>query len=112
MKIVQICPMCGGPDWTRVDDQFKCAACGCVCYTEEMSSAVLEENEESCDGTEEDKPKCPYCGNTMTLVTLSLQYPPDIQHQYQCLRCQAAAPKGTTDEDAYRLAKQRSCEGR
>ena len=94
-----------------MDDQFKCAACGCVCYTEEMSSAVLEDGE-SCDGTEEDKPKCPYCGNTMTLVTLSLQYPPDIQHQYQCLRCQAAAPKGTTAEDARRRAEQRLCERR
>ena len=57
-------------------------------------------------------PRCPYCGNAMTLVTLSLQYPPDIQHQYQCLRCQAAAPKGTTAEDARRRAEQRLCERR
>lgn len=58
------------------------------------------------------EPRCPYCGNVMTLVTLSLQYPPDIQQQYQCLRCGSAAPKGTTEENAYHLAEQRSCEGK
>lgn len=49
-------------------------------------------------------PICPYCGNKMTLVSLSRQYPPDLQHQYQCFRCQAEAPKGTTAEDAYKRA--------
>ena len=46
MRIWQTCPVCGCPDWVRLDDQFKCAACGCVCYTEEMSSAISEENGE------------------------------------------------------------------
>lgn len=59
-----------------------------------------------------DAPRCPYCGNTMTLVTLSGEYPPDIRHQYQCLRCQAAAPKGITAEDTYRRAIRRLCKGR
>ena len=53
---------------------------------------------------ERTSPSCRYCGNTMTLVTLSGEYPPDIQHQYQCLRCGSTAPKGTTAEDAYRKA--------
>ena len=53
---------------------------------------------------EKDAPICPYCGNTMLLVSLSGEYPPDLQHQYECFHCQAAAPKGTTEEDAYKRA--------
>lgn len=50
------------------------------------------------------EPKCPYCGRQMMLIHLSGEYPPDIRCQYTCLRCQAAAPKGTSEQEAYRLA--------
>lgn len=43
---------------------------------------------------------CPYCENTMMLVHLSNEFPPDIKYQYVCLRCQATAPKAVSEQDA------------
>ena len=42
MKLIQTCPSCGGFDWSCVDDKFKCSACGCVCYADEMRPSLLE----------------------------------------------------------------------
>lgn len=50
---------------------------------------------------------CPYCGELMTPTILSGHFPPDLTHQFLCLRCGSKAPPGAGEEDAREKALNR-----